>query len=133
MKIWRLISGILSMVSFLIITFQSCATGVVNVLEDNNHDTSAVAGFFVALGLLVAGTVATILWKNASKGGDISLIVIYGLTALLGFVNLGTFSDLAIWSSWALFCAIMAGVALYLHSQEQASDEYESGYVVQDK
>ena len=74
-------------------------------------------GFFVALGLLVAGTVATILWKNASKGGDISLIVIYGLTALLGFVNLGTFSDLAIWSSWALFCAIMAGVALYLHSQ----------------
>ena len=100
MKIWRLISGILSMVSFLIITFQSCATGVVNVLEDNNHDTSDVAGFFVALGLLVAGTVATILWKNASKGGDISLIVIYGLTALLGFVNLGTFSDLAIWSSW---------------------------------
>ena len=50
MKIWRLISGILSMVSFLIITFQSCATGVVNVLEDNNHDTSDVAGFFVALG-----------------------------------------------------------------------------------
>ena len=52
------------------------------------------------------------------------------VTALLGFVNLGTFSDLAIWSSWALFCAIMAGVALYLHSQEQASDEYESGYAV---
>ena len=53
MKIWRLISGILSMVSFLIITFQSCATGVVNVLEDNNHDTSDVAGFFVALMLTV--------------------------------------------------------------------------------
>lgn len=82
---------------------------------------------------MTAGIVATVLWKNASKGGDISLIVIYGLTANLGFGNLGTFSDLAIWSSWALFCAIMAGVALYLHSQEQASDEYESGYVVQDK
>lgn len=51
MKIWRLISGILSMVSFLIITFQSCATGVVNVLEDNNHDTSDVAGFFCCFGL----------------------------------------------------------------------------------
>ena len=34
MKIWRLVSGILSMISFLIITFQSCAVGFVNAIEE---------------------------------------------------------------------------------------------------
>ena len=36
MKIWRLISGILSMVSFLIITFQSCALVFVNAIRNTS-------------------------------------------------------------------------------------------------
>ena len=123
MKIWRLVSGILSMVSFLIITFQSCAVGFVNAVEDNKDDTSGAGGVLVAFGLLVAGIVATALWKKTSKGGDIALIVLYGLTALMGFANQGTFSDLVIWSSWALICAIMAAIALILHSRANSDDE----------
>lgn len=111
MKIWRLVSGILSIVFFFIIAFQSCAAGFVNKLENNNHDTSAAGGIIVAFGLLVAGIVATALWKDKSKGRDIALIVLYGLTALMGFANQGTFRDLVIWSSWALICAIMAVIA----------------------
>ena len=105
------------MVSFLIISFQSCAVGFVNAVEDNKDDTSGAGGILVAFGLLIAGIVATVLWKKKSKGGDIALIVIYGLTALMGFSNQGTFSDLVIWSSWALICAIMAVVAYMLHSK----------------
>lgn len=123
MKIWRLVSGILSMVMFLIITFQSCAVGFVNAVEDNKDDTSGAAGVLVAFGLLVAGIVATALWKNKSKGGDISLIVIYGLTALIGFANQGTFGDLVVWSSWALICAIMAAIALMKNSKENSADK----------
>ena len=126
MRIWRLVSGILSMVTFLIITFQSCAVGVVNAVEDNKDDTSGAGGILVAFGLLVAGIVATVLWKNKSKGGDIALIVIYGLTALMGFANQGTFGDLVVWSSWALICAIMAAIALVLHSR--ANDDVEVEY-----
>lgn len=125
MKIWRLVSGILSMVSFLIITFQSCAVGFVNAVEDNKDDTSGAGGVLVAFGLLVAGIVATALWKKTSKGGDIALIVLYGLTALMGFANQGTFSDLVIWSSWALICAIMAAIALILHSRANSDEEIE--------
>lgn len=123
MKIWRLVSGILSMVMFLIITVQSCAVGFVNAVEDNKDDTSGAGGVLVAFGLLVAGIVATALWKNKSKGGDISLIVLYGLTALMGFTNQGTFKDLVVWSSWALICAIMAAVALIKNSKENGADE----------
>ena len=111
MKIWRLVSGILSIVSFFIITFQSCAAGLVNAVEENKNDTSAAGGVIVAIGLLVAGIVATALWKEKNKGRDIALIVLCGLTALMGFANQGTFRDLVIWSSWALICAIMAVIA----------------------
>ena len=111
MKIWRLVSGILSIVSFFIITFQSCAAGLLNAVEKNNNDTSAAGGIIVAIGLLVAGIVATALWKEKNKGRDIALIVLNGLTALVGFANQGVFSDLVIWSSWALICAIMAAIA----------------------
>lgn len=126
MKIWRLVSGILSMISFLIITFQSCAVGFVNAIEENAKDTSDVAGLLVAFGLLISGIVATSLWKKNVKSDDISLIVLYGLTALIGFFNLGTFSDLVVWSSWALICAVMAAIALYLHSQEVGDNDYVS-------
>lgn len=123
MKIWRLVSGILSMVLFLIITFQSCAVGVVNAVEDNKDDTSGAGGIFVAFGLLIAGIVATVLWKKKNKGGDIALIVLYGLTALVGFANQGTFGDLVVWSSWALICAIMAAIALVLNSKARNEEE----------
>lgn len=111
MKTWRLVSGILSIVSFFIIAFQACAVGLVNAVEKDKDDTSAGGGIVVAIGLLVAGIVATAIWKEKNKGRDISLIVLYGLTALFGFANLGIFVDLVIWSSWALVCAIMAVIA----------------------
>ena len=125
MKIWRLVSGILSMVVFLIVTFQSCAVGLVNAVEENKDDTSGAGGIFVAFGLLIAGIVATALWKNKSKGGDIALIILYGLTALIGFGNQGTFGDLVVWSSWAWICAIMAAIALILHSRTRNNEDVE--------
>lgn len=115
MKVWRLVSGILSMVSFMIVTIQSCATGIVNVMDDNTSDKSDTGGFFVAFGLLSAGIVATIFWRKENKGGDIAIIILYGLTAIIGFTNQGTFSDLVFWSSWSLICAIMAAITLILH------------------
>jgi hypothetical protein len=124
MKIWKLVSGILSIAMFLIISFQSCAVGLVNIIDDNEADTSGAGGALVAFFLLVAGIVSTVLWKKISKGGDIALIIIYGLAALMGFSNLGTFSDLAIWSSWALICAILAAVSLIKNAAE--IDDYDN-------
>lgn len=118
MKIWRLVSGILSIVMFLIISFQSCAVGLVNVVEDNAEDTSGSGGMFVAFMLLVAGIVSVSLKNNSNKGAAIALSILYGAAAIIGYSNLGTFADLAVWSSWALICAIVAVISLFSKSDK---------------
>lgn len=111
MKTWKLVSGILSMILFVIVTFQSCAAGVANSLEANG-ETSSSAGVLVAI-LMLAGGIVSVATRNAEKkGGNIALIVLFGLAALVGFTGFGSFSDLAIWAGWCLINAILAVVAI---------------------
>ena len=119
MKIWKLVSGIISCVVFIIITFQSCATGVVNAIEDNSSDTSAGGGIWVAFILLVAGITSACVWKVKSRGADVALIILFGLAALVGFSNLGVFGDLEVWSWWAAICAGMAFISLCLPRKKE--------------
>ena len=44
MKTWKLVSGILSMILFVIVTFQSCAAGVANSLEANGETSGSAEG-----------------------------------------------------------------------------------------
>lgn len=111
MKTWKLVSGIISMVLFAVIEFQSCAAGVVNALEDNGGSSGTV-GFLCGILMLVGGIVSTTTRKSEGKGGNIALIVIFGLTALIGFAGYGNYSDLVVWSVWALINAVLAIVAL---------------------
>lgn len=110
MKTWKLVSGILSIVLFFMVAFQSCAAGVVNSMESNG-EISGSAGIIVAV-LLLAGGIVSIATRNGSKGGNIALIVLFGLAALVGFTLAGNFSDLVIWAAWCLICAALALVAL---------------------
>ena len=105
MKTWKLVSGILSMILFVIVTFQSCAAGVANSLEANG-ETSGSAGVFVAILMLAGGIVSVATRNSEKKGGNIALIV------LVGFTGFGSFSDLAIWSGWCLINAAWAVVAM---------------------
>lgn len=119
MKIWRIVSGIISIVVFIIIIFQSCATSIVNVLDDNTSDTSAGAGIWVAFVLLTAGIVSTSLSKNTSRGADIALMLIFGLAALIGFTNLGTFGDLEVWSWWSAICAFVSFLTMWIPKKDK--------------
>ena len=85
MKTWKLVSGILSTVLFLVAAFQSCAAGVVD----------AIAG--------QGGT---------SGGGDIALIVLCGLAALTGFAGYGVYKDLVLGAIWCVVCAAFALISL---------------------
>ena len=111
MKTWKLVSGILSMILFVIVTFQSCAAGVANSLEANG-EPSGSAGVFVAILMLAGGIVSVATRNSEKKGGNIALIVLFGLAALVGFTGFGSFSDLAIWSGWCLINAAWAVVAM---------------------
>ena len=111
MKVWKLVSGILSMLLFVVVMFQSCAAGVVNALEENGGSSGSF-GVFVAIFLLAGGIVSVATRKSEGNGGNIALIVLYGLAAMMGFIGYGNYSDLVIWSFWCLICAVLAIVAL---------------------
>jgi Ca2+/Na+ antiporter len=118
MKIWKLVSGILSCIFFVLVAFQSCAAGVVNTLEDNG-EVSGSAGIIVAILMLAGGIVSIATKKSEKKGGNIALIILFGLAALMGFSNYGNYSDLAIWSGWCLINAVLAVVAIFMNRKHK--------------
>ena len=111
MKIWKLVSGILSMILFVLVAVQSCAAGMVNTLE-NNGGSSGSVGFFVGILMLAGGIVSVATRKSQGKGGNIALVILFGLEALMGFAGYGNYSDLVIWAFWCLINAILAVVAM---------------------
>ena len=113
MKTWKLVSGILSIVLFFMVAFQSCAAGIGNALAENG-EVSGSAGIIVAIMMLVGGIVS-IATRNGGKGGNISIIILYGIGALFGYVLAGSFADLTIWATWCSICVILAIVSLIKH------------------
>ncbi|MCR5476801.1 MAG: hypothetical protein K6E92_04140 [Lachnospiraceae bacterium] len=99
------------MVFFLVVVFQSCAAGVVNALEESGGSSGSV-GVICGLLLLIGGIVSVATKNAEGKGGDIALVILFGLCAFIGFAGHGNYSDLVIWSVWALVCAIRAVVDL---------------------
>lgn len=110
MKTWKLVSGILSIVFFLFVTLQSCAASVADALAEGDG-IGGSAGLVVAL-MLLAGGIVSIAVRKGGRGGNIALIVLFGIGALCGYTMAGNYLDLPIWASWCLACAILALVSL---------------------
>ena len=114
MKTWKLVSGILSIVLFFMVAFQSCAAGLSNSLSETG-EVSGSAGIIVAIMLLAGGIVSAIVsiaTRKGSKGGNIALIVLFGIATFFGYTLAGSFSDLKIWATWCLVNVILAIVSL---------------------
>ena len=105
MKTWKLVSGILSIIMFVFVTFQSCAAGISNSIEDNG-EVGGSAGIIVAIMLLAGGIV------SIGKGGNIAVIVLFGLGAIMGFTMAGSYTDLIIWAAWCAICAVLALISM---------------------
>jgi len=103
-KTVKLIIGIISIVLFLIITFQSCAAGLSNALEENGENSGS-AGFIVAVCMLIAGIVG--ICTRKSRIGGFVCGAFYAFGGLIGITNYGSYSDLQIWS---VLCFIFAAV-----------------------
>lgn len=117
MKTWKLVSGILSMILFVLVAFQSCAAGMVNALEDNGGSSGSV-GIFVGILMLAGGIVSVATRKSQGKGGNIALVILFGLAALMGFAGYGNYSDLVIWAFWCLINAILAVFAMIKNKKD---------------
>lgn len=95
MKNARLIIGIVSIVLFAVVSFQSCAAGIGNALEGNG-EVSGTAGFLLAVCMLIAGIVGICCRKI--KSGSIVAGCFYAIGGLIGIANVGSYADLQIWS-----------------------------------
>lgn len=124
MKIWKLVSGILSIILFLVVTLQSCAAGLYDAMADTG-ETSGAAGVLVAILLLAGGIVSIAVRNSDSKGSNIALLVLFGLAALIGFAGYGSYEDLIVWSVWCLINAVMAVIAMAVNSRKAAGKKRE--------
>ena len=122
MKIWKLVSGILSIVFTVIVLFQSCAAGFVNAVEENG-EMSGSAGIFVGILLLVSGIVSIVVRNSRGKGGNIALIILFGLAAVIGLTMAGNYLDLQVWGGWCALCAFLAFVSLFLKPKEEPTQK----------
>ena len=111
MKTWKLVSGILSIVLSVFVLFQSALAGVANTMSANG-EAGGSAGLFVAILLLAGGIVSICVRKSVKKGGNIALVVFFGLDDLFGFSVDGIYGELYIWTLWCLINAVLAVVAL---------------------
>ncbi|WP_026506422.1 hypothetical protein [Butyrivibrio sp. MC2013] len=118
MKIWKLVSGILNIILFLIISLQSCAAGLSNALSENG-EVSGTAGLVVAVMLLAGGIVSIATRKSEKKGGNIALIVLYAIAVVIGFAGAGSYGDLKIWAGWGAICLVMAVLAIVLDKKHK--------------
>lgn len=112
MKIWKLVSGILSMILFALVAFQSCAAGISNALEENG-ESGGIGGIVLAILMLTGGIVSVVTRKSEGNGGNIALIILFGLAALFGFALAGSYADLNIWAGWCLINAVLAVIAMF--------------------
>ena len=109
MRVWKLVSGILSIILFVIVMFQSCAAGLANTIS-NNKELSGSAGIIVSIMMLSGGIVSIATRNSKGKGANIALIVLFGIGALTGLSQNPTiFKDLLVWGGW---CAINAALSL---------------------
>lgn len=111
MSIWRLVSGVFSIVLSIFVVFQSSIAGLSNALE-NNGEVSGSAGLIVAI-FMLAGGIVSIATRKGGRGSSIALIIIFAFAALCGFTMAGSYADLTIWAGWCLINAILALVAFF--------------------
>lgn len=106
--------GIISIVLFFIVAFQSCAAGLGNALA-NSKEASGSAGILLAFFMLIAGII--LLCSKDHKGMVITSIVFYAIAFIIGIANVGTFKDLQIWSILNLIFAGLTGFHLFKNKE----------------
>lgn len=101
----RLVLGIIAIVLFIFIMFQSCAAGLGNALEESN-EFSGTSGFLLALFLLAGGITGVATRKSLSCKGLFAAGILFVPAAVLGGTSWNsTYSDLKIWTIVSLLFA----------------------------
>lgn len=114
----KLVLGIISMVLFVFVTFQSCAAGLGNALA-NNGESGGSFGLLVAFNLLISGIIAVAARKSVKLTPWIICAVLLWLNYFYAKIFGGSYSDLPIWG----FISFAFGV-FYLFSAVRTKKGY---------
>ncbi len=112
MKVWKLVSGILSIVLSVFVLMQSCTAGLLESMASSDSAGGAL-GFLVAVLMLVGGIVS-IVTRASGRGGNIAVAVLFALGTLFGVIGYSSFpayEDLIIWAIWCAICAVLGVLA----------------------
>lgn len=120
MKVWKIVSGVLSIALSLFVVFQSLFAGAYNILTGNGQ-SSGTAGIVVAI-MLLTGGILSIATHNGSRGGDIAMSILFGIGGVIGLVAAGSYSDLRVWAVWCLLCGVLAMVDIALDGRSKRED-----------
>jgi hypothetical protein len=112
MKVFKLVSGILSIVFSLVVLFQSVAAGLGESLGGASTSDGAL-GIFVAILMLSGGIVSIAVRGMKKNGGNIAIVVIYLLSALVAFSGGSYFKDLSVWGAFCLIIAVLAIIDIF--------------------
>lgn len=93
----RLIISIIMLILSVIVLFQSCAAGVVNIIEDNGNADGGI-GLLVFLCMIIFGIIG-IVTKNTKSHICLLLLATFStiIFFLCVFVYNGIFEDLKVW------------------------------------
>lgn len=132
MKVWKLVSGIISIVLFAVVSFQSCAVGVADALGDGK-DGGGSAGIMVAFLMLAGGIVSITTRKVKGMGGNIALIVLFGIASACAFGGSSKiYGDLPFWGAWCLVNCILAIVSLIKNKRANKLNRQEDAQNLND-
>lgn len=109
MSVWKLVSGILSMILSVIVLLQSCAVGLASSLA-RSDDLAGSYGLIVSILILAGGIVNVATSRSLGKGGSIASMILFSLgamSALKGF-SYKVYGDLIVWGAWCVICGILA-------------------------
>ncbi len=112
MKVLKLVLGIFSIIFSGIVAMQSMLVGLGNTILENG-ETGGSGGIFLAILLLAGGIVMLATRKNSGKGGSVTCLILYLLGGIAGMGMAGSYTDLKIWSGFALIVAAVNFLALF--------------------
>ena len=111
MKVWKLVSGIISILLVLVILLQSFVVGIFNTIYTKllgSTESSGTVGIVVSVLLLIAGITSIAVRKRETKKAYTVLIVLFELATMIGYVGAGNNTGLVIWATWCFACFVVA-------------------------
>ena len=116
MKTWKLVSGIFTMLFSIFATFSGIVFGIDNAIN-NRADGGDSAVLLINMFFFMAGLVS-ICVRKSKIAGNIAIIILYGITALIGFSTGGSQGQWTVVAVWSTICAAIAAISLYKNINE---------------